>query len=713
MSNITPAYSYRDGKLCVERVKLEDIVAQAPTPLFVYSQQALTEAWQAVNKAFAELDPIVCFAVKANSSKAVLAVLASQGAGADIVSGGEMRRAVKAGIPAGKIVYSGVGKSFEEIKAALRANIMMINAESADELDMINEAAISLNCKAPVAFRVNPDVDAKTHPKITTGLATNKFGLSMEEAFIQYQRAAAMPGITLRGISCHIGSQLTEVAPFVDAAKRLASLVARLKEAGITLRYFDLGGGLGIVYKDEAPPSWQEYADAIIPVVKPLGMRLVLEPGRSIVGNAGALLTQVILTKKSPAKNFVVVDAAMNDLMRPSMYDAYHEIKPFNLNLEVTPQVVDVVGPICESGDYLAKSRELPPCASGDYLAVMSAGAYGSTMSSNYNSRPLAAEVMVNGSQWQLVRPRQQVDDIYAGELMPQWLERNGNEELSLAAGLEFTKMSGAGNDFIVVDNRITKLPLAFLRKLASRICPRAVAVGADGFIALRHPTEKESPFGKMDFAWDFINADGSLAEMCGNGARCAARFAYDIGLASADMIFSTIAGPIRATIRGEEVKVALTPPQGIYFDVEVEAAERTFCLMGANTGVPHTVVMCDNLEDAPIETWGRALRFHEQFGPKGTNVNFAQLVDDMLMVRTYERGVEAETLACGTGSVASALTAAIKHNLPSPVKVKVRSGEVLKVYFSLDEQGAFHDVMLEGGANYIYKGRLAAQLLA
>lgn len=705
-------YSYVNGEMHMEQVRLEDIAREVGTPVFVYSHQALLNAWQAAHSAFAEVDPVICFAVKSNTSRAVMATLASLGAGADIVSGGEMRRALMAGVAASKIVYSGVGKTEAEIEAALKAGIMMINVESPAELDMINETAGRLSLKAPVAFRVNPDVDAKTHPKMTTGLATNKFGLTVEHAFNEYKRAASMEHIEITGISCHIGSQLLELAPFVDAAKRIAALVERLQLSGIRLEYVDLGGGLGITYKDEQPPSWRDYANAIMPIIKPLGMRLVLEPGRSIVGNAGVLLTKVLITKQSPMKKFVVTDAAMNDLVRPSMYDSYHDIKPLSMTLEVAPEAVDVVGPICETGDVMARNRELLPVESGSFLAIMSAGAYGFSMSSNYNSRPRAAEVMVKGGQWQVVNPRQHLEDLCGDELLPLWL-KEGEDSLSMLGGLGFHKMSGAGNDFILLDNRHTRLPVPLLRELAARICPRALGVGADGLIALRNATEAENKSGRIDFAWDFINADGSLAEMCGNGARCAARLAYDLGLAGDDMLFATVAGPIRAYILGDEIRVALTPPHGLYFDVSVQASGENFCLMGANTGVPHTVVMCDNINEVPVDKWGRMLRYHPQFGPAGTNVNFAQLVDDMLMVRTYERGVEAETLACGTGSVASALTMAVRHNLPSPVKVKVKSGEVLKVYFEMDINGAFRDVMLEGPARYIYSGRLNAGLLA
>jgi diaminopimelate decarboxylase len=419
---MTSTFNYHQGRLFGEMTPLEEIAHKVSTPVFVYSHQAMAEAWQSLRKAFAEVDPIICLAVKANSSRAVMAAFASMGSGADIVSGGEMRRAMAAGISADKIVYSGVAKTEAEIKAALEAGILMFNVESSYELQMINRIAATLNKKAPIAFRINPDVDANTHPKITTGLLNNKFGLAADEALAQYRAAMKMDNIEIKGISCHIGSQLTEVAPFVDAAARLLEMVDRVRELGLNLQYFDIGGGLGITYDREDPPSFSQYAKPIIDLTRGLNMRLILEPGRSLVGNAGVLLTKVLFTKTNPIKTFVVVDAAMNDLIRPSFYDAYHEIKSLKFYAGVDKQIVDVVGPICESGDFLAKERALPPMSPGDYLAVMSAGAYGFTMSSNYNSRPLAAEVMIKGKQWEVVNQRQNLMELCARERIPGFL---------------------------------------------------------------------------------------------------------------------------------------------------------------------------------------------------------------------------------------------------------------------------------------------------
>ena len=416
-------FSYQNDTLFAERVDLADLARQVGTPAYVYSQAALAGRYNAFHAAFADLaDTLVCFAVKSNTNKAVMNLFASLGSGADIVSGGELARALAAGVPADRVVYSGVGKSTAEIEAALKAGILMFNLESAQELEVISQVAGRLGLTAPVGLRVNPDVDAQTHPKITTGLAKNKFGLDVELALEQYRAASKLPHVRIMGVSCHIGSQLTSAQPFRDALLRLADLVERLRQEGIRPELLDLGGGLGITYRDETPPSVDEYAQAIKETVRSLGMRLVLEPGRALVGNAGILLAKVLYTKQTPAKRFLVVDAAMNDLVRPAMYDSYHAIWPVKRDPAAARDTMDIVGPICETGDFLARDREMPVLARGDLLAVMSAGAYGFSMSSTYNSRPRAAEVMVSGDRWAVVRDRETIEDLSRGERLAPWM---------------------------------------------------------------------------------------------------------------------------------------------------------------------------------------------------------------------------------------------------------------------------------------------------
>jgi len=410
-------FAYRHGRLHCEAVALAALADTIGTPTYVYSKAALLDSYAAYDRAFAGVDHVICYAVKANSNLGVLSVLARAGAGADIVSAGEMHRALRAGIPARKIIFSGVGKTRDEMRDALKAEILMFNVESVSELRALDEVALEMGVRAPVALRVNPDVDPKTHKYISTGLKTSKFGIPFTQALAVYDEAAKLPGLEVVGAQMHIGSQLTSGAPFRDAMARVAALVKQLRERSIEVRMVDVGGGLGIRYRDETPPSHHEYATMLLPALKELGVTVLMEPGRSIVGNAGALLTRVLYRKETEDKTFVVVDAAMNDLIRPAFYDAYHTILAADEARAAGPvETADIVGPICESGDFLAKDRELPRAEEGDLLAVMSAGAYGFAMASNYNTRPRAAEVLVDEDRYTIVRRRETFEDLVAGE---------------------------------------------------------------------------------------------------------------------------------------------------------------------------------------------------------------------------------------------------------------------------------------------------------
>lgn len=412
-------FAYHDGQLACEGVPLRALADAVGTPTYVYSRAALLDGFQAWEQAFRDVPHVICYAVKANANLGVLSVLARAGAGADIVSGGELFRALRAGVPPRKIVFSGVGKTREELREALKAEILMFNVESEGELRVLDEVARELGVRAPVAVRVNPDVDPQTHPYIATGLRTSKFGIPMDQAPAVYAEAAAAPGLEVVGIQMHIGSQLTDTAPVADAVARLAALVKRLRERGLALRVVDVGGGLGIRYRDETPPTPAAYSHAVVLALRELDVTVVCEPGRSIVGPAGVLLTRVLYRKDGGAKRFVVVDAAMNDLLRPTLYQAYHEIRPVDrARLEGPIETVDVVGPVCESGDFLARDRALPRAEEGDLLAVMTAGAYGFAMASNYNARPRAAEVLVDGPRYTIVRRRETYEDLVAGEVV-------------------------------------------------------------------------------------------------------------------------------------------------------------------------------------------------------------------------------------------------------------------------------------------------------
>jgi diaminopimelate decarboxylase len=414
-------FQYKNGELHCENVPLKTIVQRVGTPFYCYSSTTLVNHFRAFDRAFGGVPHLVCFAVKANPAAAILRTLGREGAGADIVSGGELYRALRAGIDPKKIVYAGVGKRRDEIEYALKMDILMFNVESVEELQAIDRAAGSMRTRARIALRVNPDIDPKTHPYISTGLKENKFGISIDSALEHYRSARSLPNIDIVGIHQHIGSQITEIQPFVDALVRVTAFVSDLRQAGIDIRYINIGGGLGITYKDETPPLPADVARAVRPILAKCGCTIVMEPGRAIVGNAGVLVTSVLYRKES-GKKFVIVDAGMNDLIRPSLYEAYHDIRPVVPKEPRQRVVADVVGPICESGDFLAKDRELPEVEQGDLLAVMGAGAYGFSMSSNYNSRPRIAEVMVRGDDFFVVRERETYNDLVKGEKLPRWL---------------------------------------------------------------------------------------------------------------------------------------------------------------------------------------------------------------------------------------------------------------------------------------------------
>ena len=420
-------FDLRDGELHAESVPVSEIAAQHGTPTYVYSRAALERNFGAYRDALAGVDSLVCYAVKSNSSLAVLGVLAGLGAGFDIVSGGELARVLAAGGDPGKVVYSGVAKSRQDMAAALEAGIRCFNIESAAELDRLNEVAGGLGATAPVSVRVNPDVNADTHPYICTGLRENKFGIETAEAFEVYLRAAGLPNIEVVGVDCHIGSQLVETSPFIDALRCLLELADRLAEAGIALRHLDLGGGLGVRYRDEQPPAVDAYIQAVRTEVGERNLQLMFEPGRSISAHSGILLTRVDALKSNSLRHFAIVDAAMNDMLRPALYDAWLDIRATRRRDDVETRSYDIVGPVCETGDFLGRERELA-IAEGDLLAVMAAGAYGFSMSSNYNSRTRAAEVLVDGERMHLARQRETVDDLMRGEsTLPQgWDEGRG-----------------------------------------------------------------------------------------------------------------------------------------------------------------------------------------------------------------------------------------------------------------------------------------------
>ncbi|MEW6136761.1 MAG: diaminopimelate decarboxylase [Thermodesulfobacteriota bacterium] len=416
-------FHYIDNELFCENVAIRAICEDLGTPVYVYSRSTLERHFQVFREPFLSTKHLVCFSMKACSNVAILRIFANLGGGVDIVSGGELFRALRAGVDPSRIVYSGVGKKAAEMMEALEADILMFNVESEQELLELNRTALEAGKKARIAFRVNPDVDPLTHPYISTGMKKNKFGIQVDQAFNLYRVAKTLQGVEPVGVDCHIGSQLTELSPFTAAVNKLKELIYRLRSEDIDVKYLDVGGGLGIPYDQEEPPVPAEYGAAILDMIRDLDITLLLEPGRVLTGNAGVLVTRVLYQKQGAAKNFVIVDAAMNDLLRPSLYQAHHAIwkvvKPSGPHGSVNKIVADVVGPICESGDFLAQSREIDEVSQGDLLAVMSAGAYGFSMSSNYNSRPRVAEVVVDGTHYHVVRDRETYADLIRGERVP------------------------------------------------------------------------------------------------------------------------------------------------------------------------------------------------------------------------------------------------------------------------------------------------------
>jgi diaminopimelate decarboxylase len=415
-------FQYKRNNLFAEAVPIQEIVSQVGTPCYIYSRATLEHHFKVFDQAFSKISHLTCYALKANANLALLSLFAGLGGGADIVSGGDLYRALKAGIPPERIVYSGVGKSPEEIRYALKEKILLLNIESPEELLLVDEIAGQMKIKAPIGIRVNPDIDPKTHPYISTGLKKNKFGIHIRQSLDEYRLAKGLPHITIKGVDCHIGSQLLATQPVLEALEKMKNLIAQLKHLGIDIQLVDLGGGLGITYDREEPPHPKEYARTIIRAIGKTPLTLILEPGRVIVGNAGILVTKVLYVKKGEEKNFIIVDAGMNDLLRPSLYGSFHQIRPV-LRSRRTKIQADVVGPICESGDFLAKERMLPRSKAGELLAVMSAGAYGFAMASNYNSRPRAAEIMVHGDEFSVIRKRETYSQMTALEKIPEFFK--------------------------------------------------------------------------------------------------------------------------------------------------------------------------------------------------------------------------------------------------------------------------------------------------
>ncbi len=678
-------YFYYNKKniLTCEDTEITKIVESENTPVYIYSSKCLIDNFLAYKKAFQVFDPIICYALKANSNMSLVNLLRENGAGADIVSGGELFRALDAGILPKKIVYAGVGKTDSEIESALLADILMFNAESFEEIIHINTVAGKLHKKACIAIRINPDVDSKTHPYISTGLKKNKFGINIKNVKDLIKKIIVLPNISLVGIHIHIGSQLIDISPLYESIQKIIPLIRELSKEGTVIKYLNLGGGLGIRYNDEIPPTPEKYINLIKSLLVDINCRLILEPGRSIVGNAGILVTKVLYNKTTDNKKFIIVNAGMNDLIRPTLYDAYHEIIPVEKKASKIKEKVDIVGPICESGDFLARDRLLPKVDEGEFLAVNSTGAYGFSMSSNYNSRPRASEVLVNGKNFHVIRSRETYIELIQKEQYKNIL---------------FSKMNASGNDFILMDNREGKIKKN-LSEFAKGLCTQKHSIGADGIIFI-----EKSKYA--DFMMRIFNMDGSEAEMCGNGARCTAKFAFDKKIVPIkNMSFETKSGIIFASVNANDnqVRIKMQDPLSLKIHYKVNGYRSE--INSINTGVPHVVIFVDKIDNVDVQKTGNFIRYHKYFSPQGTNVNFAEMVSkNKIKIRTYERGVENETFSCGTGSVASALIYAINYNAKSPIEVITRCNDVLTISYKSSHNN-FNEVYLEGLVKLVYDG--------
>ena len=700
--NKESSFQYKKGELFCEDVSISQVADEIETPLYLYSHRALLSNYERLRKAFRKLSPLICYSLKANANLTLCRTLAALGAGADILSGGELYKALLAGFPPKRIVFAGVGKTRQELEFALREDIFMFNVESQEELELLEELSRELDEKIRVSLRINPDIDPKTHPYITTGMRENKFGLEMDEAEKLYLKLKDSRNIVLKGVHFHLGSQITRIEPYLRCVEKMGKFISHLRKQGVDLEYMDMGGGFGIAYRQkESPLDIEELASQIAPLIQEEGLKLIMEPGRCLVANTGIMVTQILYRKRRKEKKFLIVDAGMNDFMRPALYGAYHEIKKIQQPKKTSPmELVDVVGPVCESTDFLAKDRSLPQSGQGEYLAIMDAGAYGFSMASSYNARLLPPEVLVKGKKWILSRRRELYSDLVKTEATsPE------EENLIPSYPLPFAKLQGSGNDFIVVDNRANLIKDG--RSLAMILCSRKTGIGADGLLLL------EESQG-ADFKMRIFNPDGSEAEMCGNGARCIAQFAYLKGIVARRCSFETLAGIISCQIQGRQgrkVKIGMEEPQDLRSNLRLSLKGEIYEGHYLNTGVPHFVLFTPRVDQVPLEELAPSIRNHPKFRPQGTNVDFVEVEKGgTLKVRTYERGVEEETLACGTGAVASALTSNLTRGIPSPVRVKMKGGDLF-VYFERAKDNSFSGVFLEGEARLIFEGKISEEV--
>ena len=680
-------FLYRGNELYAEDVAVAQIAEQYGTPCYVYSQQTLERHWHAVDAAFAKHPHRICYAVKANGNLALLRILAELGAGFDIVSGGELARALAAGADPQKIVFSGVGKTTTEIRQALSAGIGVFNVESLPEIHRINDIAASMNKIAAVAVRINPDINAHTHPYISTGLAHNKFGIDKNDVLAVYKTIQQLPALKAVGMACHIGSQILELSPFAEALSCVLQLVTALKEEGTILQHVDIGGGLGVCYDTETPPSLDDYASTLLNTLQkqaPYPLDLWLEPGRVIVANAAILVSKIEYIKETASKTFAILDAGMTDLVRPALYDAHHKIIAVK-KLKQKEIMVDLVGPVCESSDFLGKSRLLA-INPGDLIAIRSVGAYGFSMGSHYNARPRCAEVLVYKEKTQLIRRRETIADLLSHEQKEP-----------------FVKMQGLGNDFVLLD--LDENPEEWSSEKIKQLSHRQTGIGFDQLLMIKRKEDNQ-------FYYKIYNADGGEVEQCGNGARAVALYltlknkidnnkALQLLTCNRSMTVKRV-GPQRFKVDMgapdfSPAAIPLQMPLQDQYEIFLENEPYRFAAL--SMGNPHAVLRVEAIDNAPVQTVGKALCLHPYF-PKQSNVGFMQIIDKhRLALRVYERGT-GETLACGSGACAAAVIAIRDGDCQSPVTVQLTGGELI-----IHWQGENTPVWMEGDAQCVYEG--------
>lgn len=682
--------------LFAEDVNLRGLAESLETPFYCYSKATLSRHVLVFKEAFAKIPHLICYAVKANANLALLRFFAEQGLGFDLVSGGELFRVLQAGGSAEKCVFSGVGKTAREIEEAILNRVLLLNVESESELLLTNDIAKKMGRTVDIAIRVNPNIDPKTHPYIATGLNQSKFGLPEAAAMDLFETSKKLKNIVAKGVDCHIGSQLTELGPFEDTVDLLSDFILQLRKKGFPIEFLDLGGGLGIQYHHETPPHPRDYAAILIPKLKPLQVKLILEPGRVIVGNAGVLVTKVLYRKTQGKKNFVIVDAGMNDLIRPALYEAHHDILPVEQHHRER-EVVDVVGPVCESGDFFAQGRNLPITKPGECLSIMSAGAYAFAMASHYNARPKIPEVLVDGDTFEVIRHRENRFSLIRGE----------------EDRLPFAKMHGLGNDFVVFDGRHLNHSELDWNRLSQQLCDRHFGIGADQLLMIRHARHPK----KADFALDIFDQDGSQVEMCGNGLRAVAQFLYEehifldacVRIQLPDRIVSVRHLPenLYCVDMGKPIvdgKKIPTKKSGrvVNFPLTFTASGKNHevILTAVSMGNPHAVIFQQmDVRKFPVTEMGPGIE-HHAFFPKRVNVEFVNLIGrKKVRCRVWERGT-GETLACGSGACAIVVAGVLTKRTERQVEVVLPGGSLQVEWSKKDGH-----VYLTGSSTRVFEG--------